>query len=32
MIAQLIIEIAQTGEKNPAQICPLAVEGIRKPK
>jgi hypothetical protein len=30
-IAQLIIEVAQTGEKDPARICALAIEGISKP-
>ena len=28
-IAQYIIEIAQTGEKDPDRICALAVERIR---
>jgi hypothetical protein len=31
-IAQCIIEIGQTGEKEPARICALAVEQIRTPK
>jgi hypothetical protein len=28
-VAQYIIETAQTGEKDPARICALAVERIR---
>jgi hypothetical protein len=31
-VAQYIIEIAQTGEKDPARICTLAIERLRAPK
>ena len=29
-VAHHIVEIAQTGEKNPSRICALAVERIRE--
>jgi len=30
IVAKLIIEIAQTGEKDPARICALAIERLKE--
>jgi hypothetical protein len=32
IVAKLIIEIAQTGEKDPSRICALAVSRLRESK
>ena len=32
IVAKLIIEVAQTGEKDPSRICALAVSRLRNSK
>jgi hypothetical protein len=32
IVAKLIIEVAQTGEKDPSRICALAVSRLRESK
>ena len=32
IVAKLIIEVAQTGEKDPSRICTLAVSRLRNSK